>query len=503
MILLIGLVMTLTDYIKEQKGLLEAAAGHGKTHAIAECVKLCPDDQCQLILTHTHAGIASIKAKMHKLGNDTKKYHIETITSFAQTFVMAYANTDDLPEASDGLYFPMILNKALKVFSNPHILDVVRLSYSGLFVDEYQDCDKSQHAIIMKLAQVLPTHVLGDELQGIFGFAGPLVEFDKDLAGFKKFELLEKPWRWQSDGNCKNLGNKILEYRRVLKSEDKTIKLVTDGSAHVFVYKTSFDLSDNNEDYYSLLRKQTKYYDCDSLLIIYPSYRDEYGNLKGAIHDRVKCKARFDYEHKYILLEAIDDKAFYSNAGNIDSFIRGIMKARKKEKKVYDLLDGLSFKATDLKKWFNDKKSYALISKQGDNKEKSEKLAVIYENLLSHPCKQGIISLINFFMKEVGCRPQRPELVSSILYCLKNYPGKDMTVLESMKEMRNVVRRAGRKILGRCIGTTLLTKGLEFDNVIILDAHRFEDSKNFYVAVSRACKNLIIITKNQTLHFEK
>lgn len=72
-----------------------------------------------------------------------------------------------------------------------------------------------------------------------------------------------------------------------------------------------------------------------------------------------------------------------------------------------------------------------------------------------------------------------------------------------MKEMRNVVRRGGRKIRGRCIGTTLLTKGLEFDTVIILDAHRFEDSKNFYVAISRACKNLVILSKEQTLHFAK
>ena len=44
--------MTLTDFLKASKGLLIAPAGHGKTHTIGNCVKLCPDNSVQLILTH-------------------------------------------------------------------------------------------------------------------------------------------------------------------------------------------------------------------------------------------------------------------------------------------------------------------------------------------------------------------------------------------------------------------------------------------------------------------
>jgi DNA helicase-2/ATP-dependent DNA helicase PcrA len=50
-----------------------------------------------------------------------------------------------------------------------------------------------------------------------------------------------------------------------------------------------------------------------------------------------------------------------------------------------------------------------------------------------------------------------------------------------MKEIRNIKRRIGRKISGRCTGTTLLTKGLEFDTVAVLDAHKFKCLENFYV----------------------
>ena len=50
--------MTLTDFITEPKSLLIAPAGHGKTYAIASCIKLCPIGEKQLVLTHTHAGIS-------------------------------------------------------------------------------------------------------------------------------------------------------------------------------------------------------------------------------------------------------------------------------------------------------------------------------------------------------------------------------------------------------------------------------------------------------------
>ena len=68
-----------------------------------------------------------------------------------------------------------------------------------------------------------------------------------------------------------------------------------------------------------------------------------------------------------------------------------------------------------------------------------------------------------------------------------------------MFEKRNHIRRVGRKLYGRCIGTTLLTKGLEFDTVIVLNAHEFTCPKNLYVALTRASKRLIVCTKNSIL----
>ena len=73
------------------------------------------------------------------------------------------------------------------------------------------------------------------------------------------------------------------------------------------------------------------------------------------------------------------------------------------------------------------------------------------------------------------------------------------SVSDAMIDQRNRIRRSGRKVKGKCLGTTLLTKGLEFDTVAILDAHNFDCPKHLYVAITRACKKLVIFTENTTL----
>lgn len=90
---------------------------------------------------------------------------------------------------------------------------------------------------------------------------------------------------------------------------------------------------------------------------------------------------------------------------------------------------------------------------------------------------------------------------SSIDKCFNLAQTNNISMFEAMKLLKTRVRHQGRLINGKCFGTTLLTKGLEFDTVILWNAHKFEDTKNFYVAISRACRKLIIITEKTTLSF--
>ena len=164
-----GSVITLNDFLNNPKGLMIAAAGHGKTYCITECVKLSNDKYCQLVLTHTHAGISSLKEKFSEKCINTRKYDIQTITGFSQRLVFAFCNKNDIPYSQDdNLYFPWVIKKATQLLSIKSIQKIIQISYHGLFVDEYQDCDTSHHSLVMLLGNLIPVHIFGDPLQGIF-----------------------------------------------------------------------------------------------------------------------------------------------------------------------------------------------------------------------------------------------------------------------------------------------------------------------------------------------
>ena len=201
-------------FVDGEKSLLIAPAGHGKTHAIAECLKHTMGRQ--LILTHTHAGIASLKDKFKKADIPSSRYNIETISGFLQRYVLAFYTGGDLPAQEDEGFHSAITEKALPIFQTRLTKAVLQASYCGIFIDEYQDCSISQHKVLMEMAGVLPCRILGDPLQGIFDFDGEIVDFDRDLVGFEHFPMLPTPHRWESNGNNKALGNLMIGIRNAV-----------------------------------------------------------------------------------------------------------------------------------------------------------------------------------------------------------------------------------------------------------------------------------------------
>ena len=67
----------INEFVSKPKSLLIAPAGYGKTHTIAECLKYTGGTQ--LVLTHTHAGVASLKEKIKKSGKVPTKHHFVEI----------------------------------------------------------------------------------------------------------------------------------------------------------------------------------------------------------------------------------------------------------------------------------------------------------------------------------------------------------------------------------------------------------------------------------------
>lgn len=214
--------MDIDTFLSANKSMVIAPAGFGKTYTIAECIASYRGEKRVLVLTHTHAGIASLKEKFRLKNIPSSAYQLETICGFALNLVKAYhLNKDEIPSLSDaGSLFHFAIEHATKILKALPIKKYLAIKYDHLIVDEYQDCTVGQHQMIMSLSAILHTHILGDPLQGIFDFGREhIVDFSEE--SFKLFndncQSLEIPWRWNNAGRIA-LGQDLLSIRSKLLS---------------------------------------------------------------------------------------------------------------------------------------------------------------------------------------------------------------------------------------------------------------------------------------------
>lgn len=502
-------------FLSKSKSLLISPAGYGKTYTIVECVKKAPDKS--LVLTHTHAGIAAIKKKLLSADVPKYKYQVETITSYAQKYVKSFY-IGEIPPINEANYWQFVLGKAEQIFKISHIKKIIKASYKNIFIDEYQDCTISQHKMILALADILPTHILGDPLQGIMDFDEKLVDFSIDLNDFEVVPELETPHRWYQTGNNRQLGDFIKEVRaKLMSNEPQCIHLDEIPKDIATFVKTNDELYDkafitNLQNYYKrcltkLINNPNHNPLFDSLLILVPEYhmRDR---QRGNITDRIRLKNQIDFNHQLELLEAIDNKDFYNLAKDIDTLISSIHNARLPVKKIKEkVLDKLFNKTVScsrdngLSGWFRSnpsKQDDSIIKKQNlEAKQNSEILRKLVFCFIEIPSSKSLYCLLKFLKDNLKLKSKRISLLRSVLDCLS--AENTASVYEAMINQRNRIRRLGRKVEGKCLGTTPLTKGLEFDTVAILDAHNFTSPKDLYVALTRASKKLIIFSKSSIL----
>ncbi|WP_320111119.1 UvrD-helicase domain-containing protein [Draconibacterium orientale] len=470
--------MSIEEFISKEKSLLIAPAGFGKTHSLAECLERTSENEKQLILTHTHAGIASIKEKIRKLNIPSSKYQLETITGFAQKYTLSFYCNDDIPKQEDANdYYPFVVEKATELFKIETIQKTLQYSYQGLFVDEYQDCTDIQHQMITELSSIIPTHILGDPLQGIFDFNGDLVDFDNDLKEFEKVQPLTTPWRW-NNANENQLGEELKDIRDRLE-KDKTIKLEE--------YNKIESVICNENDWFKpgtqYRNKLSNLLNEESLLIIHP--------ITSSLAPRLKIVQSFN--NRLSLLESIDEKDSYSISQNIDDWGKEIDILLVKD------LSYVLFNKSGLDVWFNEKgfKRKTEIA----SRKLIEELQVLLDGIQPQNKYSKLSIIIKKIMQLPGVKCYRKDMVFSLGKALDIAETENISVHEAMVRHKNIIRRVGRKIIGKCIGTTLLTKGLEFDTVAILNAHKIENKKHFYVATTRACKRLVIFSNTDELTF--
>ncbi len=443
-----------------------APAGCGKTELIADSIKCCKGRQ--LVLTHTHAGVDSLRNKFHKKGIPSNRYNLETIHSFALQYSAAYPSISKIPckQPKSGEDYPKVIEAANVFLKTSLAKEILLNSYLGIFVDEYQDCTIDQHQLIMQIAEILPCRIVGDYLQGIFDFDGnKIVDWENDVyLTFKKLNDLKEPHRWK--GKNHELGKWLLEARSCIENR-KPINLL---GAPITWHKQSS--SKESEVLLSLFGANG-----DVLAICAPenpnkphslaeNQKNRYKTIEPITSDEI-CKCALDIENN-------------SGENRLDAVLNFADKCLTKMTECKEIRQKLN-------------SGYSPRCKQREN------LLCLFKKIVANTTLEPVLEFLNCLDTTYNPTHKRYQLWYEMKKGLDGVIRGNYERLEdAVWQIRNIYRFVSRKIPSRCISRTVLIKGLECEHGIVIDADFFS-GKNLYVALTRASTSLNILSNAPVL----
>ena len=469
-------------FLSTSPNLLVAPAGYGKTHTIARAVNTLRDKGVTkiLVLTHTNAGISSIKEKFKKEAVREKGVTICTIAGFLQKIVNGLSTVRIEQDNDSNLFYSILYDSALELFEQNKILRmVVENSYEHIFIDEFQDCNRPQYEIVKVLCKWdISVHMLLDPLQTIFGFDPnhpDYIAFENRCREAKPDRVfqLDIPYRWRNVSSP--LENYVAQWRSVIQDA------IAKGLQSIDLSKLP-GVTYHNGTYAEASRQiNSLLYSPQDVLVLHSYCQANNEKARGHISSNTGYKLR--------VIESVDQEDFYNIAAKIDLSIQN---SSPIVGTVYDILIESGVAATNLDKWI---KNDRMVRKQSlTDLELSRKL---HNAINQEDRKQAITDAIHVLTKEIKLKVPRVELLTELVSAISSAHISGRTVLEEMTRKRNIARVQGRKLYGKVIGTTLLTKGLEADSVVLLkpsDLFNNKDGlKHLYVALTRAINQVYLL----------
>ncbi|MFB2761797.1 UvrD-helicase domain-containing protein [Shewanella xiamenensis] len=460
------------------KGYVIAPAGYGKTHLIALAVRASAAKQ--LILTHTFAGVNSIKTKLQTLGVPTRLYQVDTIASWSLRICLSYPKTSGWNiETPNSKQWKKLYESCASLLQKQFIRTAITSTYTGIYVDEYQDCSDAQHSLICAFAEFLPCRVLGDPMQAIFDF-----EEDKpvnwEMNIYPMFECLgklETPWRWVNAGQPE-LGAWLKDARNKLEKGEKIDLLSVTPPSVIRIYTDPHYL--DAKQYSSLCALLGNN---DSVIALFGG--DQQSKNKTHLLAQ-KLSGRFSS------IEEIEGKTLHS-------FIKKFEAAKNSHQRFLVALDFSKKCFTGVRSILTAGTKRGEIAKQS----KGTKYPVVLQAANTYLDNPTSIHLESFFLA-LKANPEtfvyRRDLLSRFFHVLKiHIDGDGATLSEAANLYQREMRHTGRPLSHRkLIGTTLLVKGLEYDHAVILDADTL-NAKDLYVAMTRGSKSLTMIGSGRYL----
>lgn len=464
------------DLLAIKRGSITAPAGCGKTHLIANNLLRHQSEKPVLILTHTVAGVVALKARLQKLGVPSSSYRLMTVDGWAIKLANMFPARCGVPSSILNISDPKndyrtIGKAAAELAKAGHIDDLLAATFSHQIVDEYQDCSQSQHALVYYSSRKLPTCVLGDPMQAVFGFTGPLPDWETHVCKyFPSSGELTTPWRWKNAGT-EPFGRWLLEVRTAL-ANGKAIDLSKAPPEVTWVH-----LDGSNDHLTRLKAGQTKPPGEKGTVLIMgdstnpPGQRQFASQTPGAVTvESVDLKDFILFALKF-RLDAPD--ALRQLLGFAESVMTNVGAANLL-RRVTTIIAGRERKgATD-----------------------AELAAVTFEQDRSY---KNAVNVLVEVGKQAGSRQHRPTVMRACIFALNSAnPDDPGSLHDAAIRAREENRLRGRPLPSRGVGSTLTLKGLEADVAVILDVTKM-DAKHLYVAMTRGSKALVVCSPSALL----
>ncbi len=467
----------LVSIFKHPTSAIIAPAGHGKTEMIADIVNYSSGKY--LVLTHTNAGVDALKKRMEKRNIPQERFCVTTIAAFCVKWCTSYAHTAVFDRSLSPLnggkeaqkYYAQLYAGAKKVLQTSWAGKILSASYTGIVVDEYQDCIQEQHEIMLAISKYLPVRVFGDPMQGIFSFAGKLVDWGN--LEYPIVKIATEPWRWKKTNPA--LGKYLADIREqlvpTLSNQKCTIRIEPNNQNVKIVNPNTFTG-------FSLLKELEQY----SSVVYITKWPKQQLNFCERMPGIFQYDEKQDCDELFSYANLFDTQTGAALALAVIKFASEC--STKVNSELASYINKLEVNSFD----------FSRIKKHTDF---GELLTATAPNI----SKENILDLLIWFSETPAFKRYRSELLSEMKRSVRYAIDYNLSIFEAANRIRKDAslqkRYTGFKFLS---SRTLLSKGLEFDCVII-DMTMPLSAKDFYVAMTRAMRKIYIVSSSNDFNF--
>lgn len=448
-------------------------AGFGKTEYIADYAS--KQQQSTLILTHTNAGVFALRKRLASRTVDAG-YRVSTIAAWCESWVRSYPSLTgyesfaDMKETKADAYFKHLYKAMSFLADKAWFRKTVRASYGSLVVDEYQDCTQTQHSLFLRLSEFIPLVVLGDPLQGVFYWIKDDTLVDWRELPFTIKDYKSKPWRWINAG-CPELGEYVSEIRSRLMPalNGHDVRVSIDGN-------------------------------CESVSVVSPDFInrmqrwDGYGTVVY-ITNVQNVQHSFSQRHIHFQSnEPVDNNEAAAVCLKFDRYTKAQL--------ALAILDFASLCFTGISQ---ELKTYRAHLEKGSfdfrRIKKHPEIGNVLKRLEDDSSCGCIMEVLTTIKDDRSFRLHRGILFNEVSRALKMAETEGLNASDSLASIRARHESFEEHLPYRYLSSrTVLSKGLEYDTAIV-DATGIKDARDFYVAISRCRRHLIIVSDTSTLSF--